>query len=224
MFVRAKRRFKDGKEHRYFSVVENCRNRDGRVVQRQVLYLGEINDSQRAAWCRSIEVLQGDSGSVPMALLADDRVPVLDDGDVCIFESGAIVEYVLARYGNGAMKPGVDDPEFPSYLQWFHYCEGMVMPPVNTIVVHTLLLPPERRDEVVLGQAQRLVGKALPPVDEALEGKDYLIGDLSGADIMLGHASFMCGRLGLISEDMPNLKGYVDRIAKRPAFQKAMAS
>ena len=73
MFVRAKRRFKDGKEHRYWSVVENCRNRDGRVVQRQVLYLGEINDSQRAAWCRSIEVLRGDSGPVPMALFADDR-------------------------------------------------------------------------------------------------------------------------------------------------------
>ena len=79
MFVRAKRRFKDGKEHRYWSVVENCRNRDGRVVQRQVLYLGEINDSQRAAWCRSIEVLRGDSGAVPMALFADDReAPELD--------------------------------------------------------------------------------------------------------------------------------------------------
>ena len=50
MFVRAKRRFKDGKEHRHWSVVENVRNRDGRVVQRQVLYLGEINDRQRAAW------------------------------------------------------------------------------------------------------------------------------------------------------------------------------
>ena len=79
MFVRAKRRFKDGKEHRYWSVVENCRNGDGRVVQRQVLYLGEINDSQRAAWCRSIEVLQGDSGPAPMALFADDReAPELD--------------------------------------------------------------------------------------------------------------------------------------------------
>ena len=79
MFVRAKRRFKDGKEHRYWSVVENCRNRDGRVVQRQVLYLGEINDSQRAAWCKSIEVLRGDSGPVPMALFADDReAPELD--------------------------------------------------------------------------------------------------------------------------------------------------
>ena len=73
MFVRAKRRFKDGKEHRYWSVVENCRNRDGRVVQRQVLYLGEINDSQRTAWCRSIEVLQGDCGPAPRALFPDDR-------------------------------------------------------------------------------------------------------------------------------------------------------
>ena len=73
MFVRAKRRFKDGKEHRYWSVVENCRNRDGRVVQRQVLYLGEINDTQRTAWCRSIEVLQGDCGPAPMALFPDDR-------------------------------------------------------------------------------------------------------------------------------------------------------
>ena len=63
MFVRCKRRFKDGKEHRYWSVVENVRVRGGRVVQRQVLYLGEINDSQRAAWCRSIEVVEGTSGS-----------------------------------------------------------------------------------------------------------------------------------------------------------------
>ena len=79
MFVRAKRRFKDGKEHRYWSVVENGRNAEGRVVQRQVLYLGEINDTQRAAWCRSIEVLRGDSGPASMALFADDReAPELD--------------------------------------------------------------------------------------------------------------------------------------------------
>ena len=70
MFVRAKKRFKDGKEHRYWSVVENCRNPDGRVVQRQVLYLGEINDSQRAAWCRSIEVLCGESQSKPVAFVS----------------------------------------------------------------------------------------------------------------------------------------------------------
>ena len=80
MFVRCKRRFKDGKEHRYWSVVENVRVRGGRrVVQRHVLYLGEINDSQRAAWCRSIEVVEGKSGPRQMALFPNDRdAPALD--------------------------------------------------------------------------------------------------------------------------------------------------
>ena len=73
MFVRCKTRHKDGKEHRYWSVVENVRVRGGRVVQRQVLYLGEINDSQRAAWCRTIEVLEGKSGSRQMALFPQGR-------------------------------------------------------------------------------------------------------------------------------------------------------
>jgi len=73
MFVRCKKRFKDGKEHRYWSVVENVRVRGGRVVQRHVLYLGEINDNQRAAWCRSIEVVEGKSGSRQMALFPEDR-------------------------------------------------------------------------------------------------------------------------------------------------------
>ena len=150
------------------------------------------------------------------------RVPVLDDGDVRIFESGAIVDYILERHKNGGLKPAVDSPFFPDYLQWFHYCEGMVMPPVNTIVVQTLLLPPDRRDATVLGQAQRLLTKALAPVEEVLTGREYLIGDFSAADVMLGHAVFMSNRLGCVTDEMLNLKGYVERIAARPAFDKAI--
>ena len=75
MFLRVKRRFKDGKEHRYWSVVENRRTAGGRTVQRQVLYLGEINDSQQAAWCKSIKVLDADASSQgrQMVLFSDDR-------------------------------------------------------------------------------------------------------------------------------------------------------
>ena len=73
MYLRAKKRIKDGKEHRYWSIVESCRNLDGRVVQRQVLYLGEINDSRKAAWWRTIEVLQTDSSAKQMALFPADR-------------------------------------------------------------------------------------------------------------------------------------------------------
>jgi glutathione S-transferase len=152
------------------------------------------------------------------------RVPVLEDGDVSLYESGAIVEYILERHKNGGLKPAVDSPEFPAYLQWFHYCEGMIMPPINTIVVHTLLLPPERRDETVLGQAKRLLTRGLEPVNETLAGKDYLIGDFSGADIMLGHACFMSNRSGCVTDEMTDLKGYISRIEARPAFQKAMAT
>ena len=62
MFLRSKIRRKDGKDHRAWSVVENRRVHDGRVVQRQVLYLGEINDSQRAAWSKAIEVFDEGTG------------------------------------------------------------------------------------------------------------------------------------------------------------------
>ena len=66
------------------------------------------------------------------------RVPVLEDGDISIFESGAIADYILERHKNGGLKPAADAPNFPAYLQWFHYCEGTVMPPINTIVVQTI--------------------------------------------------------------------------------------
>ena len=150
------------------------------------------------------------------------RVPVLEDGDVMLYESGAIVEYVIARHADGALKPAVESPLFPEYLQWFHYCEGMVMPPVNTIIVQTVLLPPERRNEEALGQAQRLLTKAVAPVDAALEGRDYLIGDFSAADIMLGHALYMSRRLGCVSDEMTNLNAYLGRLEERPAFKKGI--
>jgi hypothetical protein len=74
MFLRAKTRRKDGKTHRYWSVVENRRVKDGRVLQRQLLHLGELNDDQRAGWVRTIEVLEkGRLGSRQLALFADDR-------------------------------------------------------------------------------------------------------------------------------------------------------
>lgn len=147
------------------------------------------------------------------------RVPVLDDGDVSLFESGAIVEYLVARHSDGSLKPDVDSPLFPEYLQWFNYVEGMIMPPMNTIVVHTLLLPPERRDEVVLGQAQRLLSRALQPVNQALEGREYILGDFSAADIMMGHCCYMSRNLKCVSEELENIHAYIGRIEQRPHFQ-----
>jgi glutathione S-transferase len=153
------------------------------------------------------------------------RVPVLDDDDVSLYESGAIVEYLIARHSDGALKPAVDSPLFPQYLQWFHYVEGMIMPPVNIIVVQTLLLPPERQDKEVLRQAKSLLAKALVPVDAALAGREYIIGDFSAADIMLGHACYMSRRLlGGLSPELSCLDAYIDRIEQRPAFQTGISA
>jgi len=74
MFLRSTNREKDGKKHRYFSVVENRRVSSGGVVQRTVLYLGEINDTQETAWRKSLEVFdEGRAESSTMSLFPDDR-------------------------------------------------------------------------------------------------------------------------------------------------------
>ena len=74
MYLRPNRRFKDGKEHRYWSIVESKRCAGGKVVQRQVLYLGEINDSQREGWRRVIEAFdEGAQQTTQLALFSADR-------------------------------------------------------------------------------------------------------------------------------------------------------
>ena len=74
MFLRSKKRRKDGKTHRYFSVVENRRVGSGRVVQRQVLFLGEINDSQQAAWRQTLEVFdEAEQRAATLSLFPEDR-------------------------------------------------------------------------------------------------------------------------------------------------------
>ena len=152
------------------------------------------------------------------------RVPALEDGDVTVFESGAIVEYVLARHGDGRLRPAPDAPDFPSYLQWLHYAEGMIMPPVNTIVVETILLPPERRNDDNVNRATKLLGRMPSAVDAHMEGREYLAGDFSGADIMTGHACTVARRLGADVSDKPNVEAYIERCNARPALQKAWAA
>ena len=76
------------------------------------------------------------------------RVPTLEDNELIISESGAIIQYIISKYGNNQFIPEINSKEFPSYLQWFHYAEGMIMPQMNIIVVETIFLPPEKRNEV----------------------------------------------------------------------------
>ena len=152
------------------------------------------------------------------------RVPALEDGDLTIFESGAIVQYVLEKYGDGTMVPAPESIDYPIYLQWLHYAEGMIMPQVNIIVVETIFLPEERRNQTNVDRATKLLTRMLTAVDMHLQGRDFLAGEFSGADIMTGHACIVSGRLGADISDKPNIAAYIDRLEARPALQKAWAT
>jgi glutathione S-transferase len=149
------------------------------------------------------------------------RIPVLEDGDVRIYESGAIVQYLLARHGNGKLMPTVDHSSFPDFLQWIHYAEGSIMQQVNSLVVETILLPPEKKNDVNVARALKLLKVALGNVDNRLQGRDYLTGVFSGADIMTGHSCYGAKLAGADISDMKNLNAYIDRLLERPAFKKA---
>lgn len=151
------------------------------------------------------------------------RIPVLEDNEVTIYESGAIIEYILAKYGNGKLKPKITDPNFSDYLQWFHFSEGMLMPPINTIVVETVLLGPDRRNQTNIDRATKLLGLILNTVEKKLSDQNYLAGQFSAADIMTGHAVIMASKSGVDLSSKANLLEYADRLMKRPCLKKAWA-
>ena len=84
MFLRSTNRKKDGKDHRYFSIVENRRVSSDKTVQRTVLYLGEINDQQQAAWRKTLDVFdESEQCYTSMSLFPDDREIPADAWTVC---------------------------------------------------------------------------------------------------------------------------------------------
>ena len=197
------------------------------------LYFAPKSRAVRTAWLLyelglDFEVERFELGSKEMrsqeymSVNPNARVPTLDDGDVRITESGAIAQYLLARYGDGRFAPDISSPDFPLYLQWLHYGEGMIMGAMNNFVVETVFLPPEKSSKVHAERAFKLLGRYLLAVDAHLEGREYLARDFSIADTITGHACYMSEWFGVDFSNMPNLVSYLNRIKARPAFQKAL--
>jgi len=154
------------------------------------------------------------------AINPNGRVPTVVDGDSTISESTAIAQYLAAKYAPG-LAPGPKAQNFAEYLQWLHYAEGMIMPPINNYVVETILLPPERRNEEIAMRALKLLNRTLVAVEQHMDGRDFLAGDFTIADTITGHAVIMSRRLGADFAELPNLSSYADRLEGRPAFQAA---
>jgi len=154
------------------------------------------------------------------AINPNGRVPTLVDGDVTITESTAIAQYLAAKYAPN-LAPGPEATNFAEYLQWLHYAEGMIMPPINNYVVETILLPPERRNEEIAMRALNLLNRTLGAAERHMDGRKFLAGEFTIADTITGHAVIMARRLGADFSNLPNLSSYADRLEERSAFQAA---
>jgi glutathione S-transferase len=150
------------------------------------------------------------------------KFPSLEDGDTVMFESGAIVEYLLERYGEGRLGPRPGEPRRGEFLQWVHFAEATLMPPLIEILRHTVLKPEAERIPAVVDDARTRAAATLAVVERALRDRAFLLGaEFSAADIMMAYGVQWAEMLGLLA-DSPNLRGYLHRLASRPALRKAM--
>jgi glutathione S-transferase len=147
------------------------------------------------------------------------KAPVIRDGDEVIFESGAIIEYLVRKYGHGRLAPALDSRDYNRYLQFLHYAEGSAMLPLMLKLYTSRLgdgaAPLQPRIE---SEMQRHLGF----LNSELAGRDYFIGnELTGADVQLSFAVQMavkfCGE-----EAYPNLTAFVRRIEARDAYRRAI--
>ena len=151
------------------------------------------------------------------------RAPVIRDGDIVLAESGAIVEYVIARHGGGRLAIAASEPDFARYLYWLHYAEGSLM---------SQLLR-ERALDQFIADADALRGMArvrettrlhLALNEETLAASPYFAGQaFTAADVMMAFAfTTLLKFRSLDLSPYPALRAYVARIGERPAYRRAM--
>ena len=145
------------------------------------------------------------------------KSPVITDGDIDIAESGAIVDYIIRRYGKGAMMPAPGSADYETYNEWLHYSEGSAMLPLM------LNLYVGRLKEAGAPLHPRIdseIANHLGYVDGALKGREFFVGpSLTGADIQMSFVGEMAKVFGKL-EPYPNLAAWLTRMHARPAFQR----
>src|ERR1700744_934502 len=148
--------------------------------------------------------------------------PVIVDGDVVLAESGAVVEYIIAKYGNGRLVVAADHPDFAQFLYWFHFANGTLQAGMGRLMILNRLKLGDD-NQILLGSRAR-VDRAFDLIDVRVRDAEYLAGvTFPTADIMVGFSLttmryFQPYDLGRC----PNIVKCLARIAERPAYRRAM--
>ena len=152
------------------------------------------------------------------------RYPVLHDGDTVLSESGAVVQYVLEKYGNGRLQPAIGSPDRASYLYWFHYSEASAAFPINLYVGLAVYGGEADKNADAIDRARQSTDRVLDKVEATIAGRSFLVGEeLSGADIMMGFTLWSARMLKLLDHRHPETLRYFNALKVRPAFAKALA-
>tara|TARA_B110000483_G_scaffold78500_1_gene97833 strand:- start:663 stop:1286 length:624 start_codon:yes stop_codon:yes gene_type:complete len=121
------------------------------------------------------------------------KVPALEDGELSMFESGAMVQYILDRYGKGLLQPVAGTPEHALYMQWSWFGEATFARPLGEIVNHRRNFDPEI--PAVVEEMKRRALLCIKAVNDTVEGREFLLGEFTAADIMVGYCLMLCDRL-----------------------------
>ena len=172
-----------------------------------------------------VEVLTGDTKSAPAFLKISPfgKVPAIEDGDLVLTESVAIVQYILSEYGQGRLHPPVDSKDYAKFLQWLNFGEATLMQPIAEVIVNKLFRPEEHQHQFSIDNGTKNFSDMARVIDVVLANSDYLVGDaFTAADIVTGYSLNVADMLGLISaiDDIAHLRDYIDRLRSREAFKK----
>lgn len=153
------------------------------------------------------------------------KVPVLVDDTLTMFESVAIIQYLLEHYGEGRLRPQHNSKHYGEFLSWLHFGESTLMQPVAQIAAHLFLLPEDQRSQERLEEAKRAFQHYAKVLNDKLAGREYIVGDeFTAADIVIGYTLHAAAQCGALPDDLPALKSYYERLAARPAFKKATST
>ena len=145
------------------------------------------------------------------------------DDDFALFESGAMVQYLLDRYGEGRLQPPAGTPEHAIYLQWSWFAEATFARPLGEIVNHRRSLPEEQQSDVAIAEMQGRAQLCVEAVDTAVAEQEFILGGhFSAADIMMGYSLMLAQ--SFLPEALPaHAAAYFERLAARPGYVVATA-